>query len=69
MASTTRLEETHIYHWRQEHLVIDGESKKYLLIIQVSFSSYEEHVQGMKGNDIRKSIELPKHKGTDQTNC
>ena len=61
---TTNLEPGYLYHLRPGHLVIDSvcvasstESEQYLLLLQVSLSSYLEHLS--KAIAIRQSIHQP----------
>lgn len=60
---TTSLQQNLIYHLRPEHLAIDSVriasigSEQYLLLLQVSLSSYQEHLS--RGIDIRRSVQPP----------
>ena len=61
-AITTNLVSNFVYHLRQKHSAIDAvcvadtETEKYLLLLQVSLSSYKDHVS--KGIDIWRSVQV-----------
>lgn len=61
--AVTCLEEDHLFHLRTNHLAIDGvcvarghDNEKYLLLLQVSLSTYKAHVS--KGIAIQKCVGL-----------